>query len=53
MYADVSPLAAYTRFFFYFFYYFGVLIGLNIVLAFSIDMYQAIVRLDSKKEKNE
>jgi len=34
------------RFFFIVFYYFGVIIGLNIVIAFAIDMYGSVERLD-------
>jgi hypothetical protein len=34
-----------TRVFFVFFYYFSVVIGLNIVVAFAIDMYTSIERL--------
>lgn len=36
----------YTRFFFVIFYYLCVVIGLNIVVAFAIDMFGAISRLD-------
>ena len=40
------------RYFFVLFYYLGVIIGLNIIIAFAIDMYAAIKRLEDVKEKN-
>ena len=45
MYVDVMGSKAY-RFYFVVFYYFGVIIGLNIIIAFAIDMYSAVQRLD-------
>jgi len=36
----------YYRYFFIIFYYFGVIIGLNIIIAFAIDMYGSVERLD-------
>ena len=41
MYVDVTGTTL-TRLFFMFFYYFSVVIGLNIVVAFAIDMYNSI-----------
>ena len=35
-----------VRYFFVIFYYFGVIIGLNIIIAFAIDMYAAVQRLE-------
>jgi len=35
-----------TLIYFVLFYYFCVMIGLNIILAFCIDMYSSIERLD-------
>jgi hypothetical protein len=35
----------YYRLYFYAFYFFGVLVGLNIIVAFAIDMYSAVNRL--------
>lgn len=40
------------RYFFVIFYYFGVIIGLNIIIAFAIDMYAAVQRLEEQKEEN-
>jgi hypothetical protein len=37
------------RLYFMIFYYFGVLIGLNILIAFAIDMYSAVERLETSK----
>jgi len=41
------------RLYFMIFYYFGVLIGLNILIAFAIDMYSAVERLETSKLDNE
>ena len=41
-----------VRYFFVVFYYFGVIIGLNIIIAFAIDMYAAVIRLEEQKESN-
>lgn len=35
------------------FYNWGVLVGLNIIVAFAIDMYGAVERLDKKKTEHE
>ena len=35
------------------FYYFGVIIGLNIMIAFAIDMYSAVLRRDQKHGDDE
>lgn len=35
------------------FYYFGVLVGVNILVSFAIDMYTAVSRLDEIKINNE
>lgn len=53
MCVDIMDGEKLYRFYFIIFYYFGVIIGLNIVIAFAIDMYSAVVRLDEQKEKNE
>ncbi len=39
---DVKNGAQIFRLYFLAFYYFGVIIGLNIVVAFAIDMYGAV-----------
>jgi hypothetical protein len=41
-----------VRWFFLSFYYFSVMIGINILIGFAIDMYGAIERMDLKKEEN-
>lgn len=46
MFMSISKYGDYCLFYFIVFYYLGVLIGLNIVLAFAIDMYKAVSRLD-------
>ena len=40
------------RLYFIIFYYFGVIIGLNMILAFAIDMYAAVCRLEEQKDRN-
>lgn len=45
MFMNISEYGDYTLYYFISYYYFGVLIGLNIVLAFAIDMYKAVSRL--------
>mmetsp|Transcript_20755 Transcript_20755/g.14882 ORF Transcript_20755/g.14882 Transcript_20755/m.14882 type:complete len:102 (+) Transcript_20755:798-1103(+) len=39
----------YYRYYFIIFYYFGVIIGLNIIIAFAIDMYSSVERLDTQQ----
>jgi len=46
MCVDVMGGNTMYRIYFLIFYYFGVIIGLNIIMAFSIDMYAAVIRLD-------
>ena len=41
----------YLRFFFILFWYFSVVIGINLVVAYVLDMYSSIERLE--KERNE
>lgn len=43
----------YIRFYFVIFYYLCVVIGLNIVIAFAIDMYNSIERLDKQHSDHE
>jgi len=43
----------YYRYYFIIFYYFGVIIGLNIIIAFAIDMYSSVERLDTQQQNNE
>lgn len=45
-FVDVKNGNAKYRLYFIIFYYFGVIIGLNIVVAFAIDMYSAVQRLE-------
>lgn len=42
MCVDIKGGNLYYRYFFVVFYYFGVIIGLNIIIAFAIDMYAAV-----------
>ena len=49
---DIKGGNLYYRYFFIIFYYFGVIIGLNIIIAFAIDMYAAVQRLEDQKDKN-
>ena len=52
MCVDIENGNLWVRYFFVVFYYFGVIIGLNIIIAFAIDMYAAVQRLEEKKEEN-
>lgn len=52
MCVDIKGGNLYYRYFFVVFYYFGVIIGLNIIIAFAIDMYAAVQRLEDQKEAN-
>lgn len=45
--------SAWYRFYFLVFYYFGVLVGVNILVSFAIDMYSAVSRLDDISTSNE
>ena len=45
MYEDVLDTKL-VRIYFITFYYFGVIIGMNIILAFAIDMYGAVIRME-------
>ena len=52
MCVDVKSGKTWYRYYFVLFYYFGVIIGLNIVIAFAIDMYAAVCRLENEKNAN-
>ena len=38
------------RYYFELFYYFGVILGVNMFVAFAIDMYSAVSRMDELKD---
>lgn len=48
MCVDIMGGETIWRYFFMVFYYFGVIIGLNIIIAFAIDMYAAVLRLEDQ-----
>ena len=50
MFVDVMNNNSYYRWYFVAFYYFSVIIGINIVVAFAIDMYTSVERLDDDRE---
>mmetsp|Transcript_25701 Transcript_25701/g.39519 ORF Transcript_25701/g.39519 Transcript_25701/m.39519 type:complete len:101 (-) Transcript_25701:3-305(-) len=50
MYVTVMG-SSYYRFFFGLFFYFSVIIGINIVVAFTLDMYSSVERLDEERIK--
>ena len=52
MCVDIKDGNTMVRYFFVVFYYFGVIIGLNIIIAFAIDMYAAVKRLEDQTEEN-
>jgi hypothetical protein len=41
------------QFYLLLFYYFGVILALNILVAFAIDVYAVVERLDSQRVQNE
>ena len=47
MYVDITGVNA-VRWVFIVFYYFGVVIGVNILIAFAIDMYSSVERMDKE-----
>ena len=49
MYVDYKNGDTSYRIFFIAFYYFSVLIGINIVVAYTIDMYTSVERLDEER----
>jgi cytochrome bd-type quinol oxidase subunit 2 len=49
--ADDGYNGKYARFYFGLFYYFAVIIGINITVAFIIDMYSSVERLDAERSK--
>ena len=51
MYVDVTQ-TLWTRLYFLLFYYFGVVIGINIVIAFALDMFSAVERMDAEYDEN-
>ena len=52
MCVDIKGGNMFYRYFFVVFYYFGVIVGLNIIIAFAIDMYAAVQRLEDQKDQN-
>lgn len=53
MYLAICNYNKIVLLFFVTFYHWGVLVGLNIVVAFAIDMYGAVERLDKQKQIHE
>ena len=51
MYYLIGNESQMVRIYFYFFYYFAVIIGINITVAFIMDMYSSVETLDIKREK--
>jgi len=47
MYVNISNNSDFVQLYFVTFYNWGVLVGLNIIVAFAIDMYGAVERLDN------
>lgn len=39
-----------VKWYFIFFYYFAVIVGINVVVAFAIDMYDSVSRLDEERQ---
>jgi hypothetical protein len=53
MFINVSGGSLVYRVYFILFYYFGVIMCINILVSFAIDMYNAVSRLDEQKAQNE
>lgn len=51
LYVQVSDDNNWVRVFFCLFFYFSVIIGINIVVAFAIDMYSSVERLDEERRQ--
>ena len=49
MYVEIMDGNKYYRWFFVMFFYLSVVIGINIVVAFAIDMYTSVERLDNDR----
>jgi len=50
MYVDVMG-SSYYQYYFGLFYYFSCIVGFNIVIAFTLDMYASVERLDQERMK--
>jgi len=53
MYMSITSYNQWVLLYFVTFYNWGVLVGLNIIVAFAIDMYGAVERLDKQKRVHE
>ena len=53
LYMSITNYNQWLYLYFCSFYNWGVLVGLNIIVAFAIDMYGAIERLDKQKSEHE
>ena len=49
MYVEVMDGNTYYRYYFGLFFYFSVVVGINIIVAFTLDMYTSIERLDKDR----
>ena len=52
MYVDIMDHNRLYRLYFMLFYYFSVIIGINIVVAYAIDMYTSVERLEKDRIKS-
>ena len=50
MYVDIMNKNKWYRWYFVMFFFFSVVIGINIVVAFAIDMYSSVERLDHERQ---
>jgi two pore calcium channel protein 1 len=51
MYVEIMGNDTNIRWYFVIFYYFSVIVGINIVVAYALDMYTAVERLDKAREE--
>ena len=43
---------SWVRWYFVIFYYFAVVVGINVIVAFAIDMYDSVLRQDDEREES-
>lgn len=51
MYVQIMDNNKYYRIYFVLFFYFSVVVGINILVAFALDMYSSVERLDHERMK--
>ena len=52
LYVSKTDNNTWVRWYFVFFYYFAVIVGINVIVAFAIDMYDSVLRQDDEREES-